>query len=98
MFHKLLFRIDIASLRVWWYTVLRYDGATHFCKKYLHGYSTPELLGNHGVNCHHAQRTKLAQDSRCRFNNVQKQLPAPFVAYADFESILQPVGDGVDVT
>ena len=49
------------------------------------------------ANCH-AQMTKFPQDSRCRFTNVQKQLPAIFVAYADFESILQPVGDDVDVT
>ena len=29
----------------------------------------------------------------CRFTNIQKQLLAPFVVYADFESILQRVGD-----
>ena len=51
------------------------------------------------MNCRHAQRTKFTQHSTYRFTNVQKQLPAPFVAYADFESILQPVGEaGVDVT
>ena len=72
------------------------NGATHFCKKFLHGYSTAEMLEDHGVHCH--QRTQFPQDSRCRFTNVQKQLPAPFVAYADFELILQPVGDGVNGT
>ena len=41
---------------------------------------------------------KFPQDSKCRFTYAQKQLPAPFVAYADFESLLQPVGDGVYVT
>ena len=35
---------------------------------------------------------------RCRFTNIQKQLPAPFVAYADFESILKPDNGDVDVT
>ena len=74
-----------------------HNGATHFCKKCLHVYSTADMLENHGVNGHHAQRTKFQQDSKCRFTNVQNQLPAHFVAYADFESILQPVGDGVDV-
>ena len=30
-----------------------------------------------------------AVDPRCRFTNFQKQLLAPFVVYADFESILR---------
>ena len=38
------------------------------------------------------------KDPRCRFTNVQKQLPAPFVLYVDFESILKPVNEDVDVT
>ena len=29
----------------------------------------------------------------CRFTDIQKQLLAPFVVYADFESILQLAGD-----
>ena len=73
------------------------NGATHFCKKCLHGYSTPELLKDHGEYCWHAQWSKIPKDYRCRFTNVQKQLLAPFVACAYFESILQPVSDGVDV-
>ena len=54
-------------------------------------------MKDHAAYCWHAQRTKFPTDSRCRFTNIQKQLPAPFVAYAEFESILQPVGDAVDV-
>ena len=75
-----------------------HSGAIHFCKKCLHGYSTPELLKDHGEYCWHAQRTKFPKDSLCRFTNVEKQLPAPFAACADSESILQPVGDEVDNT
>ena len=52
----------------------------------------------HDINCCHAQNTKFPEDPRCRFTNIQKQLPASFVVYADFESILKP-GDGdVDTT
>ena len=43
--------------------------------------------------CRHAQRTKFPKDPRCRFINIQ--LPAPFVVYADVESILKPVGGDV---
>ena len=35
---------------------------------------------------------------RGRFTNIQKQLPAPFVVYADFESIIKPVNEDADVT
>ena len=45
------------------------------------------------LDCCHAQRTKFPEDPRCRFTNIQKQLTAPFVVNADFESILQRVGD-----
>ena len=50
------------------------------------------------------QRTEFPKDLRCRFTNIQKQLPAHFVVYADFvvyanfESILKPVNEDVDVT
>ena len=72
--------------------------AIYCCKKCLHAYSTKEQLTAHAVDCCHVQRTKFPQDPRCRFTNIQKQLSAPFVVYADFESILKPVNEGVDVT
>ena len=52
----------------------------------------------HAVDCCHVQRTKFPLDPRCHFTNIQNQLSAPFVVYADFESILKPVNDRVDVT
>ena len=55
------------------------------CKQCLHTYSTQELLDAHASDCCHAQRTKFQDDPRFRFTNLQKQLPAPFVVYADFE-------------
>ena len=62
------------------------------CKQCLHAYRTQELLDGH------AQRTKFSDDPRCRFTNIQKKLPTPFVVYADFESILKPVDTYVDTT
>ena len=44
----------------------------------------------------HAQSTKFPDDPRCRFTNIQKQLPAHFVVYTDFESILKPDDKVVD--
>ena len=68
------------------------------CKKCLRAYSTEGLLPAHTVDCCHVQRTKFPQDPRCRFTNIQKKLSAPFIVYADFESILKPVNEGFDVT
>ena len=76
----------------------RHDGAVYCCKKCLPAYSTKELLAAHAVDCCHVQRTKFPKDPRCRVTNIQKQLPAPFVVYADFVSILKPVNEDVGVT
>ena len=43
--------------------------------------------------CVHVQLAKFPNDPRCRFTNIQKQLPAPFVVCADFESVLKPLRD-----
>ena len=61
----------------------------HCCRRCLHAYSSHAL----SLDCCHVQWTKFPKDPRCRFTNIQKQLLAPFVVYADSESILQPVGD-----
>ena len=60
-------------------------------------YTSTRLLNAHAEDCCHTQRTEFPKDPRCRFTNIQKQLPAPFVVYADFESILKPVNEDVDV-
>ena len=65
-------------------------GYTVCWKQCLHTYSIQELLDAHATDCCHTQKTKFPDDPRCRFTNMQKQLPAPFVVYADFESILKP--------
>ena len=65
----------------------------HSCSRCLHAYSSQELLDAHDPDRYHAQRTKFPKDPRCRFTNIQKQLLASFVVYADFESILRRVDD-----
>ena len=75
-----------------------HNAATYCCKKYLHAYSSKELLAEHAADCCHVQTTKFPKDPRCRFTNIQRQLPGPFVVYADFESILKPVNEDVHVT
>ena len=43
-------------------------------------------------------KNQLPDDPIYSFTNIQKQLPAPFIVYADFESILKPVDKDVDAT
>ena len=73
-------------------------GTAYCCKKCLHAYTSQELLDAHTNDCCHTQRVKFPKDPRCRFTNIQKQQPAPFVVSTDFESILEPVNEDVDVT
>ena len=74
-----------------------HHGTVYCCKKCLHAYSTPELLVKHSKDCCHIQNTKFPKDPRYRFTNIQKQLVAPFVVYAYFESVLKPISD-IDTT
>ena len=70
----------------------------HCCRRCLLAYSSQELLDAHALDCCHVERTKFPEEPRCRFTNIQKQLTAPFVVYADFESFLQRVDEAMDTT
>ena len=71
--------------------------AVYCCKKCLHAYSSSKLLEKHSLDCCHVQRVEFPKDPRCKFTNMKKQLPAPFIVYADFESVLEPLSN-VDTT
>ena len=64
--------------------LIHHNCAICCCKKCLHGYSTQDLLNVHTKDRCHTERIKFPKDPRCRFTSIQKQLPAPFVVYADF--------------
>ena len=84
--------------RLVWSQLSNHNGATYFCKKCLLATRLQSCYVAHTTDFCHVQRSKFPKDPRCRFTKVQKQLPTPFVVYADFESILQPVNEDVDVT
>ena len=67
-------------------------GHTVHCCRRCPCYSSQELLDAHALDCCHAQRTKFPNDPLCW------QLLAPFVVYADFESILQRVDEAMYTT
>ena len=63
------------------------------CRKCLHGCTSTSKLDEHTRLCMYSQRTEFPRDARCRFTNIHIQLPAPFMVYADFESVLKPLSD-----
>ena len=84
---------------------------TYFCRFCLHGFSShsaprqhrrtiedmEKRLKEHEERCFTfaAQRTEYPDDPILKFENIQKQVEAPFTVYADFESILKQLsGDG----
>jgi len=67
-----------------------------FCKYCLHAFSRQELLEDHVTDCfaiNGTQKTSLPseKDKTLEFVNHKKQLKVPFIIYADFESITEPI-------
>ena len=67
----------------------------HFCERCLHGYSREDLLEAHRPECkgigQTAVRVEMPQEGKLTFQNHHKQLPAPYVIYADFEALITKV-------
>ena len=72
--------------------VSKHHGKHFFCYRCLHGFIRQDLLDNHVELCKNvtAQRITMPseKDNILKFTNIQKQLPAYFRVYTDFESIL----------
>ena len=77
------------------YNQTKNNGRKHFCMYCLQGFSSERVLINHKVDCieiNGKQSIKMpAPGSTIAFKNYRKQLPAPFVIYADFEAITEKV-------
>ena len=77
------------------YNQTKHKGRKHFCMYCLQGFSSERVLNNHTVDCieiNGKQAIKMPEPgSKISFTNFRKQLPAPFVIYADFEAITEKV-------
>ena len=75
------------------------DHKKHICIKCLHNFSSKELLDNHLIDNLCTKKDATAKiilpevGSTIKFNNIHKQLKAPFVIYADFECITEHIDD-----
>ena len=68
----------------------------HFCMHCLQCFSSEEVLSTHKDNCIQVNGTQAVKmpdkdNNILKFNNVHKQLPVPFVIYADFEAITEKI-------
>ena len=75
----------------------------HFSERCLHGYSREDLLEAHSPECkgigQTAVRVEMPQEVKLTFQNHHKQLPAPYVIYADLEALTTKVeGPELDPT
>ncbi|CAB4015631.1 Gastrula zinc finger [Paramuricea clavata] len=82
------------------YSVSGYEHKKHFCLYCLHSCKSEELLKKHKETClevNGTQATKLPKEgTKIKFKNHRNSMPAPFVIYADFESMLVPEERKVD--
>ena len=84
------------ELNTFMYNQSKHNERKHFCMYCLQCFSSERVLANHVNNCltiNGAQAINMPRQGEniLKFNNSHKQLPVPFVIYADFEAITKKV-------
>ena len=78
------------------YNQTKHKERKHFCMHCLQCFSSERVLTNHKENCIQVNGTQAIKmpdknNNILKFNNFHKQLPVPFVIYADFEAIIEKI-------
>ena len=86
----------IKDFNVFMYNQSKHKERKHFCMYCLQCFSSERVLVKHANNCltiNGAQAINMPKQGEniLKFNNFHKQLPVPFVIYADFEAITKKV-------
>ena len=86
----------IKDFNAFMYNQTKHKNIKHFCMYCLQCFSFERILANHVNNCstvNGAQAINMPKQGEniLKFNNFHKQLPVPFVIYADFEAITKKV-------
>ena len=82
-----LFRSQITS---------RTNGKIYICKRCFTHFSKEELFQKHAEYCKSNETVAVkmpTRNSKLSFKNYHKQLPIPFVVYADFECFTKPINN-----
>ena len=72
----------------------KYKVSQHFCNNCLQGFSDIKSRDNHYEYCRSNESVRIEMPTRnpiVEYSNGQHQFKVPFVMYADFESILEPI-------
>ena len=70
------------------------NGSIFICKKCFTHYTKEELLQKHIIYCSNNETVSVTmpkENTMLYFKNYEKQLPIPFVVYADFECFTKPM-------
>ena len=86
----------IKDFNAFMYNQTKHKEKKHFCMFCLQCFSSERILANHVNNCltiNGAQAIDMPKhgENILKFINFHKQLPVPFVIYADFEAITKKV-------
>ena len=86
----------IKDFNAFMYNQSKHKERKHFCMYCLQCFSSERVLVKHINNCltiNGAQAINMPKpgENILKFNNLHKQLPVPFVIYADFEAITKKV-------
>ena len=86
----------IKDFNKYMYDITKHKERKHFCMYCLQHFTSERVLNNHKENCiqlNGVQAIKMPtkDDNILKFNNFHKQLPVPFVIYADFEAITEKI-------
>ena len=87
----------IKSLSGFLYDQNKHKERTHFCECCLHGYGREDLLAVHIPECKGiggiAVKVEMPEKGKniLSFKNHNKQLPVPYVIYADFEALTRKI-------
>ena len=72
----------------------KHNGAQYFCMNCLQGYSNESSRDEHFRYCANNEAVRIEMSHRkpiVEYSDGQYQYKAPFMMYADFESILEPI-------
>ena len=87
--------VYIKNFNRFMYRKTRNKNKKHFCMHCLQCFSKEEILLKHKEVCieiNGEQSIKMPEvGSKIKFTNYNKQMQAPFVIYADFEAITEPI-------
>ena len=86
----------IKDFNAFMYNQSKHKERKHFCMYCLQCFSSERILANHVNNCltiNGVQAINMPKQGEniLKFNNFHKQLPVPFVIFADFEAIRKKV-------